>query len=192
MKVSREQMAENRQRILEVASRLFREKGFDAVSVAEVMKAAGLTHGGFYGHFASKDELIVHALGHAIDARKGATFDLRAFMDEYLSPQHRDNRAGGCPIAGLAADTLRQTPEARSAVTDGVRAQIDWMFEKLAGLDEAGRRRQAIASCAAIVGATILARATTDPALSDEILKETRAWIDAGFDRTAAMASQTA
>jgi len=182
MKVSREQMAENRQRILEVASRLFREKGFDAVSVAEVMKAAGLTHGGFYGHFDSKDDLIVHALGHAIDTRKGATFDLRTFMDEYLSPRHRDNAAGGCPIAGLAADTLRQTPEARSAVTDGVRAQIDWMFEKLAGLDDAVRRRQAIASCAAMVGATILARAATEPAFSDEILRETRAWIEDRLD----------
>ncbi|MGH0364930.1 TetR/AcrR family transcriptional regulator [Sinorhizobium meliloti] len=186
MKVSREQMAENRQRILEVASRLFREKGFEAVSVAEVMKAAGLTHGGFYGHFDSKDDLIVHALGYAIDTRKGASLDLRAFLDEYLSPRHRDNAAGGCPIAGLAADTLRQPSEARSAVTDGVRAQIEWIYEKLAGLDEIDRRREAIGSCAAMVGAMILARATTDPAFSDEILKETRAWIDDGLNRPAA------
>jgi TetR/AcrR family transcriptional repressor of nem operon len=187
MKVSREQMAENRQRILEVAGQLFREKGFDAVSVAEVMKAAGLTHGGFYGHFDSKDDLIAQALCHAIDARKGAgaAWDLRGYMDAYLSPKHRDNAAGGCTIAGLAADTLHQTREARSAVTEGVRAQIDWMFEKLTGLDDAVRRRQAIASCAAMVGATILARAATDPALSDEILRETRAWIDDGLDSSA-------
>ncbi len=192
MKVSREQMAENRQRILEVASRLFREKGFEAVSVAEVMKAAGLTHGGFYGHFDSKDDLIVHALGHAIGNRKGASLDLRAFLDEYLSPRHRDNAAGGCPIAGLAADTLRQASEARSAVTDGVRAQIDWIFEKLAGLDETDRRREAIGSCSAMVGAMILARTTTDPALSDEILKETRAWLDDGLNRSTAAIPETA
>ena len=192
MKVSREQMAENRQRILEVAGQLFREKGFDAVSVAEVMKAAGLTHGGFYGHFDSKDDLIVHALGHAIDTRKGTALDLRAFLDEYLSPQHRDNAAGGCPIAGLAADTLRQTPEARSAVTDGVRAQIDWIFEKLPEADKADRRRQAIASCAAMVGATILARATTDRVFSDEILKQTRAWIDDGLDREESLVPESA
>jgi len=151
------------------------------------MKAAGLTQGGFYGHFDSKDDLIGLALGHAIDTRKGATFGLRAFINEYLSPQYRDNSAGGCPVAGLAG-----TLEARSALTDGVRAQIDWMFEKLTGMDEADRRRQAIASYAAMVGAMIVPRAITDPALSDEILKETRAWIDAGLDRTAAMASQTA
>ena len=192
MKVSRDQMAENRQRILEVASRLFREKGFEAVGVAEVMKAAGLTHGGFYGHFSSKDDLIVQALAHALGERNGATLPLRAYMDEYLSPRHRDNRAGGCPISGLAADTLRQTPEARSAVTDGVRAQIDWMFEKLTGLDETDRRREAIGSCAAMVGAMILARTTTDPAFSDEILKETRAWIDDGLNRSTAAIPETA
>lgn len=192
MKVSREQMAENRQRILEVASRLFREKGFEAVGVAEVMKALGLTHGGFYGHFSSKDDLIVQALAHALGERNGATLPLREYMDEYLSPRHRDNRAGGCPISGLAADTLRQTPEARSAVTDGVRGQIDWMFEKLTGLDESDRRRQAIASWAAMVGAVVLARATTDPVLSDEILKETRAWIDDGLNRSITAIPETA
>jgi TetR/AcrR family transcriptional regulator, transcriptional repressor for nem operon len=191
MKVSREQMAENRQRILEVASRLFREKGFEAVGVAEVMKALGLTHGGFYGHFSSKDDLIVQALAHALGERNGAALPLREYMDEYLSPRHRDNRAGGCPISGLAADTLRQTPEARSAVTDGVRGQIDWMLEKLSGSDESARR-QAIASWAAMVGAVVLARATTDPVLSDEILKETRAWIDDGLNRSIAAIPGTA
>ena len=185
-------MAENRQRILEVASRLFREKGFEAVGVAEVMKALGLTHGGFYGHFSSKDDLIVQALAHALGERNGATLPVREYMDEYLSPRHRDNRAGGCPISGLAADTLRQTPEARSAVTDGVRGQIDWMFEKLTALDESDRRRQAIASWAAMVGAVVLARATTDPVLSDEILKETRAWIDDGLNRSIAAIPGTA
>jgi TetR/AcrR family transcriptional repressor of nem operon len=179
MKVSREQMAENRQRILEVASRLFREKGFEAVGVAEVMKALGLTHG-------------VQALAHALGKRNGATLPLREYMDEYLSPRHRDNRAGGCPISGLAADTLRQTPEARSAVTDGVRGQIEWMIEKLTALDESDRRRQAIASWAAMVGAVVLARATTDPVLSDEILKETRAWIDDGLNRSTAATPGTA
>ena len=178
MKVSREQMAENRQRILEVASRLFREKGFEAVGVSEVMQALGLTHGGFYGHFSSKDDLIVQALAHALGERSGATLPLGAYIDEYLSPRHRDNRAGGCPIAGLVADTLRQTPEARAAVTDGVRVQLDWMSEKSTEAAEADRRRRAIGSWSAMVGATILARAMVDPDLSREILTETLAWID--------------
>ncbi|TKB51841.1 MAG: helix-turn-helix transcriptional regulator, partial [Mesorhizobium sp.] len=84
MKVSREQMAENRRRILEVASRLFRDKGFDAVSVAEVMKAAGLTHGGFYGHFNSKDDLIAQTLAHVLAADTGGGRGLRAYVDDYL------------------------------------------------------------------------------------------------------------
>jgi TetR/AcrR family transcriptional repressor of nem operon len=79
MKVSREQMAENRLRTLEDAGRLFRAKHFGAISVAEVMKATWLTHSGFYGHLDSKDDLIVHALGYAIDTRKDTTLDLRAF-----------------------------------------------------------------------------------------------------------------
>ncbi|PKA45113.1 TetR/AcrR family transcriptional regulator (plasmid) [Rhizobium sullae] len=190
MKISREQMAKNRQRILEIASRLFREKGFEAVGVAEVMKAAGLTHGSFYGHFSSKDDLIVQALAHAVGQRNGATLPLRAYMEEYLSPRHRDNRAGGCPISGLAADTLRQTPEARAALTDGVRTQIDWMSEKVEGPAEADRRRRAIASWSAMVGATILARAMVDPDLSKEILTETLAWIDDGPGRPTSALSE--
>lgn len=190
MKVSREQMAENRQRILEVASRLFREKGFEAVGVSEVMQALGLTHGGFYGHFSSKDDLIVQALAHALGERNGATLPLGAYIDEYLSPRHRDNRAGGCPIAGLVADTLRQTPEARAAVTDGVRAQLDWMSEKSTEATEADRRRRAIGSWSAMVGATILARAMVDPDLSNEILTETLAWVHEGLRRPASAVSE--
>ena len=86
MKVSREQMAENRRRILDAAGRLFREKGFDSVSVAEVMKAAGLTHGGFYGHFASKDDLVAQTLAHVLAPSTGGG-DLRAYLDAYLSPE---------------------------------------------------------------------------------------------------------
>lgn len=183
MKVSREQMAENRERILRVASQLFREKGFEAVGVSEVMKAAGMTHGGFYGHFSSKDDLIAQALAHALGTRNGATLSLRDYMAEYLSPRHRDNRAGGCPISGLAADTLRQTPEARAVVTDGVRAQLDWMTEKAADASEADRRRRAIGSLSAMVGATILSRVMADPALSKDFLTETLAWLGCGADR---------
>ncbi|MBB4226976.1 TetR/AcrR family transcriptional regulator [Rhizobium mongolense] len=190
MKISRGQMAENRHRILEIASRLFREKGFEAVGVAEVMKAAGLTHGSFYGHFSSKDDLIVQALTQALGERNGATLALGAYMEEYLSPRHRDNRAGGCPVSGLAADTLRQTPEARAAITEGVRAQIDWMSEKVEGPEDADRRRRAIASWSAMVGATILARAMVDPILSKEILTETLAWIHNGPGRPASALSE--
>jgi len=186
MRVSREQMAENRRRILDVASRLFREKGFDAVSVAEVMNAAGLTHGGFYGHFSSKDDLVAETIAHALagDGRRGG--DLRAYLDAYLSPRHRDNVADGCPTAGLVADIRHQTVEARVAMTKGLRSQIDRISEALPGLDAADRRRAAIGSWVAMVGAVILARAIDDPALSNEVLEGTRAWIDAGIKQVSA------
>jgi len=184
MKVSREQMAQNRRRILDEASRLFRAKGFDAVSVAEVMKAAGLTHGGFYGHFSSKDDLVAQTLAHVLAAdADGEGGDLRAYLGAYLSPAHRDNAADGCPTAGLAADVRRQTPEARRAMTQGLRSQIGRVNQALPGVSGEDRRRAAIASWAAMVGAVILARAIDDPVLSDEILNETRAWIDAGLNQ---------
>jgi TetR/AcrR family transcriptional repressor of nem operon len=186
MKVSREQMEENRRRILEAASRLFRDKGFDGVSVAEVMNAAGLTHGGFYGHFSSKDDLIARTLAHVLPADAGRAGDFHAYVDAYLSPRHRDDAAGGCPTAGLAAATRHQTPAARAAMTEGLRWQIERIGKALPELDPADRRRAAIGSWAAMVGAVILARATDDPALSDEILEQTRAWIDAGVSQASA------
>jgi TetR/AcrR family transcriptional repressor of nem operon len=186
MKVSREQMAENRRRILDAASRLFRDRGFDAVSVAEVMNAAGLTHGGFYGHFNSKDELIAQTLAHVLAADSGGGGDFRAYVDAYLAPRHRDNAAGGCPTAGLAADIRHQTPAARAAMTEGLRSQIDRISRALPELDAADRRRAAIGSWAGMVGAVILARAIDDSALSDEILEQTRAWINTGISQQSA------
>jgi TetR/AcrR family transcriptional repressor of nem operon len=185
MKVSREQMAQNRRRILEVASRLFREKGFDAVSVAEVMKGAGLTHGGFYGHFSSKDDLIAQTLAHVLAASEGGG-DFRAYVESYLSTRHRDNAAGGCPTAGLVAAIRHQAPAARSAMTEGLRSQIEHLDKALPQLDAADRRRAAIGSWAAMVGAVILARAIDDPALSAEVLEQTRSWIDAGVSQASA------
>jgi TetR/AcrR family transcriptional regulator, transcriptional repressor for nem operon len=182
MKVSREQMAENRRRILDVASRLFREKGFDAVSVAEVMKAAGLTHGGFYGHFSSKDDLVAETIGHVLARDEGSGGGLRAYLEDYLAPRHRDDPAGGCPTAGLVADIRHQTPAARAAMTRGLRSQIERVGNALPDMDPADRRRAAIGTWAAMVGAVILARAVDDPALSDEVLEQTRAWINAAIN----------
>lgn len=182
MKVSREQMAENRRRILDAASRLFRERGFDAVSVSEVMKAAGLTHGGFYGHFSSKDDLVAQALTHVLAAASGEGGDFHRYLDAYLSPGHRDSPADGCPTAGLAAAIRHQTPAARSAMTEGLRSQIGRIEKELPASVPSDRRRAAIGSWAAMVGALILARAIDDPVLSDEILEQTRAWIDAGLN----------
>jgi TetR/AcrR family transcriptional repressor of nem operon len=179
-------MVENRRRILDAASRLFRAKGFDAVSVAEVMKAAGLTHGGFYGHFESKDDLVARTLAHVLTPDADGGGDLHAYLDAYLSPAHRDNAADGCPTAGLAADIRHQTAAARLAMTEGLRSQIDRISEALPEAHASNRRRAAIGSWAAMVGAVVLARAVDDPTLSDEILQQTRAWIDAGVSQISA------
>ena len=104
MKVSREQVAENRTRILDAAGRLFRARGFADVSVAEVMQAAGMTHGGFYNHFKSKDDLIARVLEHVTGQDAGPGFDLARYADAYLSPAHCLDRAGGCPIAALGTE----------------------------------------------------------------------------------------
>lgn len=186
MKVSREQMAENRIHILDAAGRLFREKGFEAVTVAEVMNAAGLTHGGFYGHFSSKDDLIAQTLAHMLKINADTKIDLRSYLDTYLSPRHRDKPGKGCPTAALVAETRRQSPEARAAVTDGFRGQIERLRKALPEAPEEERRRAAIGSWAAMVGAVILSRSIDDPALSDEVLEATRAWIEAGTNCIAA------
>ena len=177
MKDSREQMADNRKRILEAAGRLFREKGFESVSVAEVMKAAGLTHGGFYGHFRSKDDLIAQALTQAYQPAERSAFDFETFLGGYLSTRHRDNPAKGCPTAGLAAETRHQGAQARAAMTEGLRQQIARISEALPSGAAAERRRAAIGSWSAMVGAVILARSVDDPELSVEVLEQVHAWL---------------
>ncbi|EIZ83832.1 TetR family transcriptional regulator [Methylobacterium sp. GXF4] len=184
MKVSREQMGENRRRILDAAGRLFRDRGFEAVTVAEVMREAGLTHGGFYGHFRSKDDLIAAALAELVVASEPGPLALPAFAARYLSPAHRDDPASGCPVAALASDTIRQAPEARAAMTEGLRRQIARLTDGAAEPESA--RQAAIGSWAAMVGAMILARMSDDPALSDEVLAQTRAWIDRASPSTPA------
>lgn len=187
MRVTRTQMAANRERILAAASTLFRAKGFDAVTVSDVMKAAGMTHGAFYGHFSSKDELVAETVSYAMEEALARPLDgdFAQRVGLYLSPEHRDDPASGCPTAGLAGLLRLQPDTARARMTEGLEAQIALRMQSLAG-DAATRRRQAIASWAAMVGALTLARAVDDPELSDEILKATREWLTATCHTSAA------
>jgi TetR/AcrR family transcriptional regulator, transcriptional repressor for nem operon len=132
MKVSREQVQQHRERILAAASHLFRERGFDGVSVADVMKAAGLTHGGFYGHFDSKDALISEALVYESPGRRGRTDTESAaeYADAYLSTRHRDNRGTGCAIAGVGSEAARASADVRTALTKAIRRQIDRSIQR--------------------------------------------------------------
>ncbi|GJD53636.1 hypothetical protein OPKNFCMD_6413 [Methylobacterium crusticola] len=181
MKVTREQFLENRRRILEAAGRLFRERGFSAVTVSEVMEAAGLTHGGFYGHFASKEDLAAQACAHSLTpgaAPVPRTASLARFVDAYLSPAHRDHPGAGCALAALGGEIGRQPEAVRRAFTEGLEARVARLAEtaaQAAGSAPGGGRPEALATLSGLVGALVLARAVDDPALSDEILGAARA-----------------
>lgn len=183
MKVSKEQMADNRERILDTAAQLFREKGFDGIGVADLMKSAGLTHGGFYGHFASKDDLMAQATERALgrlqsawaqlarDAADQGQEPLAAIETAYLSTRHRDAPGQGCLLAALGGDAARQGPAVRQAVTEGVRKQVEGLATLVPGRTKAVKRQRALADYASLVGAMVLARAVDDEDLSNEILR---------------------
>lgn len=170
-------MSANRARILKEAGRLFRERGFAPVTIADVMKAAGQTHGGFYGHFASKDALIAAVIAEAMPVDAFGPEDLAAWIDAYLSPTHRDAPAHGCPTASLAGLMRDQSQAAREAMANGLEAQIARMARAAPRGSKAGRRRTAIGQWSAMVGALVMARAIGDAPLSDEILSETKNWL---------------
>jgi len=178
MKVSREQVDENRKRILDAAAKLFRERGFDDVTVAEIMKAAGLTHGAFYGHFKSKEELVAQACGHALAvASESGNYpkDLHGFATVYLSQAHRDDPGSGCVFSALGSEAVRASKETRDVLTDYVRTQIENFSKSAPGSTTDERRQAAVCSWAAMIGALVLARVVDDPVLSDQILADARA-----------------
>jgi len=177
MKVSRGQAAENRARVVKVAGRLFREKGFDGIAVADIMKGAGLTHGGFYNQFASKDDLAAQACAQVLAEaamrwqKLGAGDDpLGALVNSYLSARHRDGPAKGCAIPSLAAEAVRQPAPVRAAFTKGLTDFIAILATFVPGRSAAARRERALATMNGMVGAMVLARAVNDSALSTEIL----------------------
>lgn len=180
MKVSREQAAENREKILSAASALFRERGFEGISVADLMKQVGLTHGGFYGHFESKEDLMAQACTHAFKEKiqpwKSSTViksskPLAAIASKYLTPLHRDNAGSGCVIAALATDVTRQGPRVRHSVTEGLREHIESLTQMAPGATTAEKRDKALTLYSSMIGALILSRAVDEPELSREILR---------------------
>jgi TetR/AcrR family transcriptional repressor of nem operon len=180
MRVTREQAAENRDRVLETAGRLFRERGFGGVGVAELMNEAGLTHGGFYGQFESKDELKAQACEQAAARkmekwRQAATKHpedaLSALVAAYVSPSHRDHPGTGCVVAALAGDAAREAPRVRRAVSDVAKSLFDTLLDVVPGRTRAQKRPRAAVTLASMVGAIVLARAIDDESLSNEILR---------------------
>jgi TetR/AcrR family transcriptional repressor of nem operon len=177
MRQSREEKARTHDRIVEIAAARIREQGIDGPGVAEIMQAAGLTHGGFYKHFDSRDELVAEAAERAFadsqrtteELLEGADDPLAAFVDWYVSAEHRDKPAAGCGVVALGGDVARGSEPIR----DAYRREVDRYLALLERL--LGDRQKATVALSTLVGSLTLARALGDDPVSDEILRDVRA-----------------
>ena len=173
---SREDKARSHQRIVEIAARRIRESGTSGPGVADLMRAAGLTHGGFYKHFGSRDDLVAEAVQQALAENDGvlgtllseASDPLATFVDWYTSAEHRDSPGTGCAVVSLGADVPRSDLRVQAAYA----AQVQRYLDRLEGL--LGDRRRAAAALSTLVGSVLVARAVGPGALSEEILQAAR------------------
>ena len=189
MRYSDTHKSETHAKLVRLAGRALRAKGPEGLAVAELMQAAGLTHGGFYAHFKSKDALLVEALEGVFQESK-RTFQgvtdglaprdaLARYIDVYVSPAHRDNRSGECPIVALNSDLPRQSKKFRATFDSGLRALLNRLTDliKAAGINDSEALAASVQS--AMAGAVAVSRTVSDRRLSDELLKFTRASIKA-------------
>ena len=182
MKVTKAQAQANRAHIVETASTLFRERGYDGVGIADLMAAAGFTHGGFYKHFGSKAHLMAEAAtcGFAQTATKAESVDAVEFVKYYLSREHRDAPGEGCTMAALCADAARQPESIKTAFSTGFESLLATLANQF-GAPKGGKRERDVRATrieviAQVVGALVLSRACPDDApLADEILEVCRA-----------------
>jgi TetR/AcrR family transcriptional repressor of nem operon len=171
-------------RLVQAAAARFKERGVDGISLADLMKDLKLTHGGFYKHFESRDDLVTEALELALEQSEnamrerlmqGAEADLAGFVDFYLGEAHRDSRADGCAVAALAGDAARKGPEVQEQFRGQIERNLELLTEVLkggAGADDA--RARAVLLLSELYGALMMARAVGDSPLSDEILETVR------------------
>lgn len=179
MRVSRVQAAENRQNVINVASRLFRERGFDGIGLKDLMEAAGLTQGAFYKQFASKEDLAIEASNRALEsaslrwsdaATQNPDDPLGAVIAFYLSADHRGERMDGCPIVALGSDAARQGPGVKAAFETGIKAHLEVLGRFLAKTGGEEARGKAMAILATMIGAITLSRVVNDPDLAQALL----------------------
>ncbi|MFY9987991.1 MAG: TetR/AcrR family transcriptional regulator [Chthoniobacterales bacterium] len=182
MGYSQDQKIKTHDRIVRTASKRFREKGLAGVAIADLMKEIGLTVGGFYKHFDSRDDLVAESVKAAtgplqkqlLAAESGeAALTYGSLVDSYLSEAHRDHPGTGCPVSALACDIARGSKHIRSLLTEKVKSSLE-LFANLLPPEESAARRKAILTVSALLGALELARAVSDQTLSDEILESTR------------------
>lgn len=196
MRYGPEHKQATRERILAAAENLFRKQGFEGASVERVMRAAGLTVGGFYAHFASKDSLLAESLNDffrrngerwlgGLEELRGAEW-LSHFVRRYLNRQIRDNMETGCVLPSVLSDLARGTPEAREAFAEGIDGLAKEMAAHVPGEDGVTARKRALATVTFVIGTMTLARATKGLPLSDEILEAAREVLLAGGKETEA------
>jgi TetR/AcrR family transcriptional regulator, transcriptional repressor for nem operon len=177
---SQTQKKKNHERIVRTASKRFREKGLEGVGIADLMQEIGLTVGGFYKHFDSRDDLVVEALRYALSTRRsqaasaasgGPPLTYAKLVEDYLSEEHRDHPGSGCVISALAGDIARSGKRTRAVLTEEIRNALQLIADLTPGKVEEPTRSTAILTLSALVGAVGLARAVSDEALSREILQ---------------------
>ncbi|OWJ77122.1 MULTISPECIES: TetR/AcrR family transcriptional regulator [Haematobacter] len=180
MRVSRVQAEANRQRVIDEASQLFREHGYDGIGLKDLMQAAGMTPGGFYKQFASKDDLAAQATARAVERSSSRWTEvvdanpdapLRALAAFYLSPAHVAMRDRGCPLATLGSDAPRHAPEVRAEMEKGLRAHLSIADAALGTPAGANPSPAALAAVSTMVGALVLARLTADEGLAKSLLE---------------------
>ncbi len=182
MRKSRAETAETRRRIVDTASREFRRKGIDGVGLADLMAEAGLTHGGFYRHFESKDQLVAEAFCAAagglvesierLRAGKSQRAALKAVAESYLSKKHRDKPETSCPLAALGSELARADANTRAAATEGFTRLVESVSGLIEGKKPEAARQQALAAVSLMIGALMVSRIVDDPDLSSEILRQ--------------------
>ena len=179
MRYRKDHKQSTRQRILEAAGRRFKQEGIDAAGVAAVMSDAGLTNGAFYAHFTSKEDLVANVLAdqlraqrHSFDAQPADRAGLEAFIRSYLSPQHRDQCADGCPSAALLDEIVRRPAATKQVYTDELMGVIDDIASRLDPTDAEAARTDALTIFGLMLGTLQLARALTDRDLSDQLLAQ--------------------
>jgi TetR/AcrR family transcriptional repressor of nem operon len=180
MRYSKEHKQETHARIVKKASVRLREKGAHGIGVADLMKEAGLTHGGFYAHFDSREALVMEAFGYAMDRsterwRKLAEQTppdkrLATIVENYLTPLHRDDPGHGCAVPTLGAEIARESPKTRKAFAAKLEQMIDMMADQVLEVPRKGARKQAVAALATMMGTLVLSRIAGSGELSDEIL----------------------
>lgn len=184
MRYSREHKLETHARIVKKASVRLREKGAHGIGVADLMKDAGLTHGGFYAHFDSREALVIEAFADAMDRsterwrRLAETTPpekrMATIVESYLTPLHRDDPGHGCAVPALGAEIARESPRTRKAFAAKLEQMIDMLAEQIPDVPRKAARKQAMATLATMAGTLVLARIAGSGDLSDEILKAGR------------------